>query len=69
MKNLCNHFAKTGIKLKTKHTPDEECRVCPLRKEGTGDCIKDIIDNYGEGVENEISEIWRCFYDKSENSK
>jgi len=68
MKNLCKHFAKTGIKLPRKHEIEDECKVCPLRNK-RGDCIKDIIDNYGEGVENEISEIWRSFYHKSESDK
>ena len=60
----CSHFAMTGIKLKVKHTPEEECRICPLRNE-KGDCIKDIMEEKSSEMETEISEIWRCFYDRA----
>ena len=58
----CEHFARTGIKLSAKHTIADECNICPLRNKN-GDCIKDIIDNYGLGIEVEISEIWRKYYE------
>ena len=65
MKTFCEHFARTKIKLPAKHSPEQECRICPLRND-TGNCIKDIMDDKGLEIETEISEIWRRFYeDKS----
>ena len=57
----CSHFAMTGIKLKVKHTPEEECRICPLRNE-KGDCIKDIMEEKGLEMEAEVSQIWERFW-------
>ena len=55
------------MKFKKTRRIESECQICPLRNKN-GDCIKDIIDNYGLGIETEISEIWRCFFE-SKNTK
>jgi hypothetical protein len=60
---LCPYFAETKIKLSSKHTIADECKICPLREEG-GDCIKDIHEEASEMAEQRTSEIWRKFYEK-----
>ena len=64
----CNEFAKTGIKLPSKHTIADECKICPLRN-SKGDCVKDIGERYGEGMSAELSGIWRRFYEGSYSVK
>jgi len=59
----CVHFKKTGIKLASKHKIEQECKICPLREEETGDCIKDIHEEASEMAEQRTSEIWRKFYE------
>ena len=62
----CEHFAKTGITLSPNHDIGEECRICPLREEKTGDCIKDIYDDgfalSEEYIEPRVSAIWERYY-------
>ena len=68
-KMFCEHFAQTKIKLSSKHRPEDECKICPLREEGTGDCIKDIHQDAGEMAEIRTSRIWRVFYESSHSPK
>ena len=61
---ICEHFARTRIKLPAGHKVEAECRVCPLREE-SGDCIKDIYQDMGEQTEKRTAEIWRKFYERN----
>jgi len=61
---ICEHFAKTGIKLPKNHKLEAECKVCTLR-DSKGDCIKDIYQDMGEQTEKRTSEIWRKFFERA----
>lgn len=55
----CKYFEWTKIKCSPEK---EECFLCPLREEKTGDCIKDIHEDASEMAEERTVEIWRRFY-------
>ncbi len=60
LKNICPHFKRTKLPVPEG---ESECSICPLRNK-KGDCIKDIVEDKGLEIEQEISEIWRIFYAK-----
>ena len=59
---ICEHFAKTKIKLPLGHQIEAECKICPLRDD-KGDCPVDIAEDLILIASERISEIWRKYYE------
>mgnify|MGYP001588211544 CR=1 FL=1 len=57
----CRFFLMTGRARVVPYY--KECNACPLRN-AEGNCINDIMDKHSLQMSEEISAIWRDYFEK-----